>query len=91
MPFKSVIALARGGVGVVGMDYLPALIEVLPCCSFSERLGYGEAVEIFLEVDELVACYLIFFMNSVESFRNSICKNHREKVLIGDDIQDCWL
>lgn len=73
------------------MDYLPALIEVLPCCSFLEGLGYGEAIEIFLEVDELMVCYVIFFMNSVESFRNNIFKNHREKVLIGDDIQDCCL
>lgn len=70
------------------MDYLPAFIEVLPCCLFLEGLGYGEAIEIFLEVVELVVYYLVLFVNSVGSFRSSICKNHREKILIGDDIKE---
>lgn len=36
-----------------------------------ERPGCGKALEIFLEVDELIVCYLIFFMNSVASFSSS--------------------
>lgn len=68
------------------MDHLPASYHA----AVLEGLGYGDAVEIFLEVDKLIVLPN-FFTSTVGPFRSSICKNHREKVLTGDDIQDSWL
>lgn len=62
----------------IRMNYLSALIEVLAYCFFWEQLSCGEAIEIFLKVDELIVCYLIFFffMSAAGSYRSSTCKNH---------------